>query len=374
VRDVRSRPIDPVPFGSFDPRFRDYQRHCFDALVRADALGVIDACPRSGKTLLALALCDVYACPTLYLAPSLAIVRQTYRRMVEVFGEDCVARVDGEASERERDLTKTFVVATPDSAVKLPKEWYAGRELLIVDEFHHSAAERYYTINSLAERVYHRVGLTGTYFRTAGDDLAMHAICSGTIAQVTAQDLISAGWLVAPVAKAIRVPGRIYADNFAELHRTGIAEYEPRNELICRLVEILRAAGSQILVITNRRQHAQELGRRTGGTVVMGGNAALMDRALDEFRTGRIDTLIGTSVIGEGVDVPNATALIHAAGGSASVSNAQTYFRPLTSIEGKASARVYDFWDQHHDLLCRHSQARLGMLSDLIGAERVEVL
>ncbi len=69
--------------------------------------------------------------------------------------------------------------------------------------------------------------------------------------------------------------------------------------------------------------------------------------------------LIGTSLLGEGVDLPAADALVYARGEKAEVTLTQAVYRVGTAHEGKRSAIVVDFADRHHRHLRDHSLERL---------------
>jgi len=71
--------------------------------------------------------------------------------------------------------------------------------------------------------------------------------------------------------------------------------------------------------------------------------------------------VIGTSVIGEGRDIPAADGMVYAAGGRSRIRVVQDYFRVLTVSEGKEAGIVVDFADDHHDQLTRHAAERLSL-------------
>ena len=72
-----------------------------------------------------------------------------------------------------------------------------------------------------------------------------------------------------------------------------------------------------------------------------------------------VRVLIGTSLLGEGVDLPEADALVYARGEKAKVSLAQSAYRVNTKCEGKRDAVIVDFADRHNAKLLRHSLERI---------------
>jgi len=316
---------------------------------------------------------DAYAVPTLFLAPSVQIVAQTFRTFRKIWGDDLVARIDGDASPSERDPSKQIVVATIASALTLPPEWWATRQMLVVDEFHHAASDSYHRANQLAVNAYYRYGWTGTHFRTGDDRLAMEAVCSTVIARLPVGYLVAGGWLARPRVVFASVEAKPSGGhNYQEAYEAGIVECRERNDLVVFIATQLGEQGIPTIVLTRRRAHADALGARIPNAVtVKGGEGALTSRAVSDFLAGRHGCIVGTTVIGEGVDVPRAAALIYAAGGSDGVGMMQSYFRPLTAHEGKAVGRIYDFVDSHHGMLRRHTTHRIEMAREQLGAANV---
>ena len=367
-RDVRAPPEEQYPLHAVRAKWREYQ----DAVQRKIVVygsGVIDAPPRSGKTLMAARAIDAHAQPTIYIAPSVQIVRQTYEVFCSHFGEDLVARLDGEARPEQRDVSKLIVVSTSASAVRQPPEWWATRRMLILDEFHHSAAETYHRINELACNAYYRLAFTGTHFRSGADELAMQAVASQVLYQIPISYLVQHGYLAAPriVQLPVRAPS-LAGLPWEDAYQQGIVECDARNEAITKLACGLADNGIPTIVLTKRRVHADLLGDRIPESVVVkGGEGALTSSAVKAFCDGRGYVLVGTSVIGEGVDVPRAAALVYASAGDASVGMMQSYFRPLTARDGKSVGLIYDFDDRHHGTLRKHAASRRTFAESYIG-------
>jgi len=371
LRDERVRPEDRIPLWSVRANWRPYQDDVHEAVIRGGC-GVIDAPPRSGKTLMTARVIDTLGHPTVLIAPSVQIVRQTYEVFCKHFGEHSVARLDGDARPDQKDISKLVVIATAQSAVRQPQEWWDTRECLLIDEFHHAAAETYHRIASLASHVYYRLGFTGTHFRTGSDALAMEAICSHVLHRIDPRELMPEFLAPARVFFApVHAPG-VSAEDWRAAYQKGVVDEDARNNLVTGIATTMSANGIPTIVLTRRRAHADYLGSRIPNSVVVkGGENALTSKAVHDFLEGRYEVLVGTTVIGEGVDVPRAAALVFASGGADGVSMAQSYYRPLTAHPGKHVGRIYDFRDSHHRILRRHSDRRAAMARTIFGADSV---
>lgn len=373
--DRRKRPEENIPWWCVRAPasgWRPYQDEVHKQIIRYGS-GVIDAPPRSGKTLMAARAVDAIALPTIYIAPSVQIVRQTYETFVSHFGDQLVSRLDGDATDAQRDVSKPIVIATFASAVRQSVEWWATREVLVIDEFHHAAAETYHRINELAVNAYYRLCFTGTHFRSGQDELAMQAIASQVLYRIPISYLVQNGYIAAP--RIVQFPVRTRSLEhlpYDEAYDEGIVKCDDRNQLIVKLATGLANAGVPTIVLTKRRQHADVLGDLIPESVVVkGGENSLTSHAVKAFCDGRGYVLVGTSVIGEGVDVPRAGALVYASSGDATVQMMQSYFRPLTAREGKTTGLIYDFADRHHSTLARHSANRRSFAEKYIGTRVV---
>lgn len=376
IRDTREIPPEYLPLWSVRASWRPYQDGVHQAILNRGG-GVIDAPPRSGKTLMLIRALDTLAQPALVVSPSLAIVKQTYDVFRGVFGDELVSRVDGNATPAERDLSKPFVIATIASAIRLPQEFFDSRKLLAIDEFHHGAAESYHKLNALAKNIYYRLCFTGTHFRTAEDRLAMEAICSDVIYQIPVQYLVDEKWLAPPryVVTMTKDSPRLSVREWAEVYERGIVKDAHRNKLVTKIAAYLGIeCNIPTIVLVRRREHARILHKMIPDSkVVMGGDNALTGKVIDDFRAGMVPVLIGTTVIGEGVDLPNAGALVYASGGGATVQQIQSYFRPLTANPGKEVGLIYDFKDIHHPTLSRHSDERMALAESCLATQAVRL-
>lgn len=239
-----------------------------------------------------------------------------------------------------------------------------------------SASSSYRDIFARCDHIYYRFGMTGTFFRSGGDAMAMHALLGNTIYRVTAEDMLRMGHLVPtkvafmPVATE-ELPKSM--GTFIQGHgKYGIHENRERNWLAAWTALQLQAAGKKTLVLvgTKRQGRAilQDIQRHTRpsegkfelaefvSTDSPRPRIAAVLRAFLE--SNAVDILIGTSLLGEGVDLPVADALVYARGEKAEVSLVQNAYRVGTACEGKCEALIVDFADRHHHKLLAHAQER----------------
>lgn len=368
IVDRRQRPPEQYPWFTPMRAPRPYQDAIHTTIIER-GIGVIDAPPRSGKTFMAARAIDVLAQPTIYLAPTQAIVDQTYKVFKGIFGDGMVSKLDGTVAKEDRNVDKSIVIATVQSAVKLPRTWWDTRKVLVIDEFHHAAADTYHLVNALAENVYYRLCFTGTHWRTGEDGMAMEAICSDVIAKLSIDQLVADKYLAEPFVCFVtfRAPP-FAAPDWRAAYDEGIVRHAARNQLITSYADHLAAQGLSVIVLTQRREHADTLGSMIReARVAKGGEGVLTGATVRAFINREYPVLVGTGVLGEGVDVPIADAVIYAAGLGDSVQMMQSYFRPLTAHAGKAHGRIYDFRDLHHPTLQRQADERIALAWKYLG-------
>lgn len=376
VTDLRERPVGDIP----ELVKIDLWDHQEEAVNRGLELGfgVFDLPPRSGKTRLACELHRRLAVPTLWIAPTDRIVRQTHKVLEGFFGKNYAMHLVGSKREQEAGNFQV-VVATAAMAFRLSPEFFKTRKCLIVDEFHHSGAKTYKTIFSQCNHIYHRFGLTGTYFRSGTDAMAMHALLSDVVYKISSDELMRRGYLVPCFSAFVPVPcphlRGVPSQSFISGHgKMGIHEHEVRNSLVAYTALFLHQTGRKILILVGTKKQGYMIRKALRSLVLSNSKAQfnatefvstdvdrrIQGQILESFEQGQeVKILIGTSLLGEGVDLPTTDALVYARGESAEVTLTQAIYRVSTAVPGKTHAVVVDFGDRHHRHLLRHSKERL---------------
>lgn len=382
VHDKRLRPEMGFPeFAKETIIDRDYQLDAAEAAVKLGR-GVLDMPPRSGKT---RTMCEIHrrvALPTLWLAPTDRIVRQTHEVLERFFGKHYAVHLVG-TKESEAAARSQVVVCTAATAAMLSPEFYKSREVIIVDEVHHGAAKSYHNdIFKKCEHIFYRFGMSGTFFRSGNDELALHALLSHVIYKVTSQELLNRGFLVPTKVAFVPVLAprlRGMPDNsFQGGHgKMGIQEHKHRNQLATWATVSLYQTGRRTIVLVGTKKQGRELGRmikafirpppagcqfQSVEFISTDTDRRIQGQIIDSFLEGQeVKVLIGTSLLGEGVDLPSADALVYARGEKAEVTLTQNAYRVCTATPGKKVAVIVDFADRHNKKLMTHSMERLGV-------------
>lgn len=236
----------------------------------------------------------------------------------------------------------------------------------IGDECHHASSSTWYDTLMLCENSVYRFGLTGTVDKSDEVNYLRLLGCMGEVVYKISNDfLIKRGYSAKPTIyfTEIKKP-ELKSDNWLRLYKEGIVENEYRNRKIAEQVAKHCEQGDSCLVIVNHTTHGRKLKEliEEKGVLVefTHGNRSSFDRdrLLNELRDGKLQCLIATTILDEGVDVSNIDALWLAAGGRSMRQVLQRIGRGLRVGKNKNSVSVYDFLDLMHPLLAKHTKER----------------
>lgn len=367
VTDTRGQPPEQLPLHAAPhvKQPRPYQTTMVERAIQKGR-GVIAAPPRSGKTFIGALIYDRNPVRTIWVAPTRGIVSQTVEALRELLpgvsvvglmgGKQGAAKLRERAESRKADI----VVVTAATAVKLGRDYYNNRDMLVVDEFHHAAASTYQEINRLAENVYYRFGMTGTHERSdSNTEILMHAVLSEIVGTVEVSYLIENGWLAPAHVYFVPIEGpRVYATDPDGAYRFGVAKHEVRNQWVTWAARTLASAGRRVIVLVKWvEEHGRHLAAAMPEATFVHGKTEV-EPAIAAFNAGRIPILIGSSVLGEGRDLPAADGLVYAKAGKARVTVKQDIYRVLTAHGTKTEGVVVEFADRHNPNTLRHSCER----------------
>lgn len=362
---------------------RDYQLDAIERMLRAGR-GVVRSPPRSGKTVMQAAMCKVLDVPSLLLVDRVRLLEQHYKLFQSVGIEDVVMIGGG-----HHDIGK-HVIATVQTVYKgltegrsWALELLRSRKLLLVDEAHHQVSRTYLEIANKCDAPW-RFGLSGTPFHDRGTklkpiDLWLVGATGPLIYDISSKYLRSKGYLADPKIYMGEVNEEKFWDNdFASAYRRGIVLNQKRNRMILSISKKLALDGRNTLLLVARIQHGERLLRSlhrngvrasftwsgsTVSTINATGNLVrerkTHARLMQEFSEGKIQVLIGSQVLDEGIDIPYVDAVIIAGGMKSPIKVIQRAFRGMTAHEGKLDTLIFDFIDNTHAYLKRHSKERI---------------
>ena len=338
----------------------DYQLGAALEMV-SRARGIIKIATNGGKTEIACAVTKRLGLPTLFLVERLELLHQTRKRFSERLGipiDEIGIVGDGEF------LIQGITIATPKSlANKLDQVDLSFFQVVFCDECHRVGADTFYGLLTKITAPY-RFGMSGTPLsRGDGADMKLIAQTGSVIYEVSNKLLVERGISVPPHVEMIPIhsPKLDKPDlSYGEVEKLGITENKELAREVVFKAKQFEADGKQTLILTEKVKHGKALAKQLDAVFISGKDDTEVRReTLERFKDGTIRTLVATTILDEGVDVPNIDALILAAGGKGTIKLLQRVGRGLRSGQGKKSLHVIDFVNYTHKWLLKHSIARL---------------
>ena len=241
------------------------------------------------------------------------------------------------------------------SANRLPRELFDNFGMAIFDECHHMSASTFYDI-AIKTKTEYLLGLTATPWREDKKELMLEAGAGPIISHITISDLIRNNYLAKPHIHAIKVPPIMFSKraHYQEVYNKGITFNVDRNDAIALKAVDLSNYGP-VYIHVKRIEHGTILtniinrklsGRGSTDAIFIHGKDKSSHRTevLQKFRDGDLPILVST-LLGEGVDLPNMYGLILASGGLSKTFVIQVMGR-LLRISEKDIVEFYDIADQ----------------------------
>lgn len=137
-------------------------------------------------------------------------------------------------------------------------------------------------------------------------------------------------------------------------------------ERVTIMGQICAKASGPVIIAVEEIQHGEFISdnlRISKSWTLTHGEDPKQDEKIQMFKDGKIDVLISTGILKEGVNIPVITDIIYATGGKSKVSIKQWMGRGERLDEGKDEVIMHDFYDIGK-YIRKHSEARLKLYTD----------
>lgn len=370
VEDLRVRPrgesnkfTATFPFDPYKEQFE-----AAHACLNEDR-GIVSAPTGTGKSLIVAMIVNLLQVRTLIVVPSLELKRQITESLQDIF-----------KSQKVGSFSDNADIAV-DNVDALDPKIEAKYDCVIIDEFHHSGAKTYRELNKKSWRgVFYRFGITATPFRSNENErLLLESVLSKVIYRLDYSTAVEQGYIVPIEPYLIQVPttptnAYTYAEAYSEL----IINKSQRNQLLVELVTRLYNAKQSTLVLVDQIKHGEEIQQSLAsiGVHVPFANGQDEDsrRMILEFNQQKYPVLIGSSILGEGVDTKPCEWVILAGGtGKSRGKLMQACGRAVRKFPGKESAKIITFYDASHKFFKKHHAAFVKTMREEYGVKPVNL-
>lgn len=276
-----------------------------------------------------------------------------------------------EVLEQGRD--GTFGGVCPDGLVyniEVEKTHTYLAEGVVVHNCHHVGSDQWYQVLR-ACNAYFRFGLSGTPLkRTDGADLRLIGATGPVIAEIRNKELIERGISCETEIRVIKITKPTIPEGtpYPDAYRLGISKNPFRNRVLCKIVEELCQDRLSHLVLVKEVAHGVAFSDAlwkycswVPNQFISGKESSdVRQKALSDFKKRDLPVLIATSILDEGVDLPNIDVLVLAGGGKSAIKSMQRIGRGLRTGSGNNKLIVIDTADfQNEQYLLKHSLQRI---------------
>ena len=319
---------------------RRYQERAVKTALK-NRMGVLALPVGSGKTIVGLRIIHEIDYSALIVVHTKELLYQWAEKVREVLGIEPGIVGDNKWEEREVTVAmiQTLLSRGPD---KLQNDY----AVLMFDECHRtSAAEKFYQLGLSLPQIY-RFGLSATpWRRVKGEEIKIEAVVGPIIFEVRAEDLIKERFLAKPKFEVIKYESKVpsFSERYKELYEDMIMNNEERNRAIVKKAVELARKGHRILIDVKRIEHGKilkEMFAKEGiKAEFLSSESPNRWEILEAFKEGKIPILIST-LLKEGVDIPEISAIILAGGGKSDIMTIQTIGRALRPKAGMKAVIV----------------------------------
>jgi len=379
----------PPLIGITEDANRDYQGHIVDESL-FKRRGIILAAVNAGKSIIAMEIIRRLRVNTLYIVPTKELFRQFTADVKQMLPGMSVGEIRDEGTFKPALLTIGMVqsiVKRIDAAHDGPDprhdpflRWLRDDvEMVMVDEGHHFKGKKWGQVFTEAKRALYKYALSATPL--GGDkvkDMTLIGFTGSVLkSSVTTQELVKRGLSVPTTVRMIsyeKTPDaleHISTSGFftpGGLYERGICDYPPRATAMYQTIKAHCEAGERVLIFVDRVDHGdflEYLGKSMAGTAVwspqfLHGEQPMFKRLAILHRFVKAERpLLITTVLKEGVNIPEIDVIVNACGMESPTKAKQQAGRNARTREGKVQSIIYDFLDATHERLLDHSAGRL---------------
>jgi superfamily II DNA or RNA helicase len=384
ILDLRKKPKKSINYQWYsDLNLRYYQKESIDLGLKYGR-GVFELSIGSGKTLVMQQLVKELGVKALIIVPAKNLKHQLMESFKDAFGSKQVMEITSDSVKTKKPI-KNIRFATVQTLASLQKQGLLEAviwdiDFIGIDEAHHSGADTYLNLLPYFDHVYYKFSFSGTYLRNDSKTMSLLGFCSNILYRYSPAKATSDGYLTPLEITVHEVEGK-HARNYNTEYTQN---YCKNIELLLKIKEIFEyqiAKDEQVLILVKQKdasgkiihEYLEELGIKN--TFISGDDKQKdVKNAIDNFNNREIQVLIGSSVLGEGIDIKSTDHLIMCQGGKSEIAIVQALGRAVRLYPGKKIAKVHDFLFLNTKYLSDHLCERLRIYEKNFEPKKIEII
>lgn len=312
--------------------------------------GVFEAAVGSGKTFVMMSLIKELKTPTLVIIPAKDLAGQTVSVFQEFLGKKAAMLLTSTSLDKPLAPIRVTTIQTLKAIQKkgLVSNILKDVGMVCIDEFHHAGADSYTSLMKEFNSIYYRFGFTGTYLRNDSKTLDMWGLLSKRIYHYSASKATQDGFLTPLKIITHEIPGILSKSYPTEYKKN----YCGNHHLLRKIAEILQQLDNNesVLILVKQKEEGGSLIQKyleekgIPSTFISGDSKrSEVKEILKAFNEKQIKILIGSTIIGEGIDIKSTDHLIMAQGGKSEIAITQAIGRAVRLYPNKKVAYLHDF-------------------------------
>lgn len=356
--------------------------------------GIIVVPTRGGKTFIASELLRIFLQTeqgnALFLVDNTTLFSQAVNDIKKFFEKYGGVEV-GEIKAGVFDISKRITVGMIQSIQSIInnrgghlqkkkelEKYLKNLQMLVVDEIHDNCSNSKLRLYKRCKNLDYQLCLSATPYRSGAfaQNLKLKAWSGDICYTITEEELRKRGVLSDYKVFVLFLDhNHIKSGSYTDCIRTCIVENDFRNNLLLKIIAILRNLNLKTLVLFSNIEHGKNIAEISGERFISGETKSKdREEAKDEFLSGSGKFLFASNIFKKGVTLPEVEVIINADGGLESANTIQKKGRVLGATSSKDRSLVIDFFDFHDLYFSEHSEARLYTYIDNIGEKNVEIM
>ncbi|RLJ03602.1 MAG: hypothetical protein DRP08_03385 [Candidatus Aenigmatarchaeota archaeon] len=219
---------------------------------------------------------------------------------------------------------------------------------VIAHNCHHQASETYTNMLDDIDHIYYRFAGSGTFMRNDSKTMDLHSVLSDVLYRYSGKQAVEDGFLVPVELMVHPIKGQKaqkYQTEYTKNYSKNAAFWKKILEVI-----ILIPQTEQILILVDRKDTVGKIihefleSHAISTTYVSGDDKKdVVKAAIADFNSKDIRILIGSTILGEGINIKSTDHLLMARGGKSEIAITQAIGRLIRLFKGKTVGHLHEF-------------------------------
>jgi superfamily II DNA or RNA helicase len=332
------------------------------SLLHSNAYGTCEMPTGIGKTRTIKETILLHQRPTLVICPSSNLRQQMFDYLTASFGSKFVGLID-------LNTPKAITIANYHAIQSKDPRFFDHFDVVIFDEYHNCANNTIREINQTHfSKIYYKYGLTATNFKNDENaQILLECVLSNQLYSVSTLEAMNKGFIVPITAIFNNLPNShlVSQRDYRKDFKNFIDLNQDRNGIAIEQATKMVQSNIPTLMLVEHVEHGRFLQASMKDSIFLNGqdeSSAYNMQMIHKFNKREIPCIIGTSVIGEGVDTKAAGAIFNLSGGKARSELLQKVGRVVRRFPGKSVGYYFDFIDNGQKNLLSHSKDRMNII------------